>query len=260
LTTLWRPATLAREEGRLPDVTDPHLIDDPRGNRLLGALPDAAYQRIAAHLDLTDLRLRMILSRPDERVDFAYFPLVGAVSLIAFDASGDGVEVGAVGSEGAHGIPAVLADATLPIQAIVQLPGRAARLPADVVRAEFRQGAEFTDLLLRYNAALYVQTSQSVACNRLHPLTKRAARWLLAMHDRVPGDELPLTHDFLAGMLGTARPKVSTVLARLDRSGLTKSGRGNVTVLDRAGLEATACECYSIIRCEYERLLGAPVG
>jgi CRP-like cAMP-binding protein len=234
--------------------------DDPRRNRLLGALPEADYERLAPHIELLELRHRLVLSRPNEPSDSAFFPLHGAVSLIAFDASGSGVEIGAVGHEGAEGIFGILAGARLPIQAIVQLPGRAARLPADVVRDEFAVQGAFTDLILRYLAAHYVQTSQSVACNRLHSLTQRAARWLLAMHDRVPGDDLPLTHDFLAGMLGTARPKVSTVLARLDRRGLIRSGRGNVHVVDRAGLEATACECYEIIRTEYERLIGTGVG
>ncbi|MFL5778659.1 MAG: Crp/Fnr family transcriptional regulator, partial [Chloroflexota bacterium] len=172
---------------------------DPRRNRLLGALPAAAYDRIEPALELMELPTRMVLSEARALPGWAAFPLEGAISLIAFDADGDGVEVGAIGAEGAHGIPAILAAAALPIKAVVQLPGVAVRLPADVVRDEFREDGPFRDLLLRYLAAQFVQTSQSVACNRLHPLTQRAARWLLAMHDRVPGDDLPLTHDFLAG-------------------------------------------------------------
>jgi CRP-like cAMP-binding protein len=157
-------------------------------------------------------------------------------------------------------MPIVLGSGTMPIQAIVQLRGMAVTLPAEQVVDEYDRRGAFAEVVGRSMAALFFQTSQSVACNRLHGLRQRASRWLLAMDDRFHGEDLPLTHDFLAMMLGTSRPKVSSVLGSLTAAGLIRNARGHVTIRDRHDLEAAACECYGIVRAESERLLSRPVG
>ncbi len=233
---------------------------DPRANRLLALLDEDTFARLEPALEIAPLEARQILMRPDAPLSRGYFPLDGAVSIIAFDASGAGVEVGSVGHEGLLGLPIILDTVSMPLQAIVQLPGSAASLSGDVLRAEHERGETFHWIVDRYVAALLFQTSQSVACNRLHDLQQRTARWLLTMVDRYGSDEMPLTHDFLAMMLGTSRPKVSASLGALARQGVIRNERGSVCVLDRGGIEVATCECYGLIRAEFERLLGTPVG
>jgi CRP-like cAMP-binding protein len=237
-------------------MTDP----DYRMNRLLGLLDGPTYRRLEPHLVACRLDRRQVVMQPDVVLGDAWFPLDGALSLIAFDASGAGVEVGSVGPEGVLAVPIILGGGTMPIQAIVQLPGMAATLAAEQMIEEYDRRGSFANLVGRSMAALFFQTSQSVACNRLHSLRQRAARWLLAMADRYDGLDLPLTHDFLALMLGTSRPKVSTALGSLSDDGLVKNGRGSVRILDRPGLEKAACECYGIVRAESARLVGMPTG
>jgi len=233
---------------------------DPRANRLLALLDEETSARIQPALEIARLGARQIVMHPDAPLSRGYFPLDGVVSLLAFDASGAGVEVGSVGHEGLLGLPIILGTVSMPLQGIVQLPGSAASLPADVLRAEHERGQTFHQVVDRYVAALLFQTSQSVACNRLHDLQQRTARWLLTMADRYGSDEMPLTHDFLAMMLGTSRPKVSASLGALSRQGVIRNERGSVCILDRAAIEVAACECYGLIRAEFERLLGTPVG
>jgi CRP-like cAMP-binding protein len=235
-------------------------LPDYRMNRLLGLLDVPSYARLEPHLVATTMTSRQIVMRPEAPLAEAWFPLDGALSLIAFDASGAGVEVGSVGAEGVLAMPIVLRSGTMPIQAIVQLPGMAVTLPAEQVLDEFDRHGAFATVVGRSLAALFFQTSQSVACNRLHSLRQRAARWLLAMDDRFHGEDLPLTHDFLAMMLGTSRPKVSTALGSLTAAGLVRNGRGRVMIRDRDGLESAACECHAIVRAESERLVSTPAG
>jgi CRP-like cAMP-binding protein len=232
----------------------------PQRNRLLALLDEETSARLEPSFEYAPLQARQILMNPDAPLSRGYFPLDGAISLLALDASGAGVEVGSIGHEGLLGLPIILGTVSMPLQAIIQLPGSAASLPADVLRSEHERGERFHQVVDRYVAALLFQTSQSVACNRLHDLQQRTARWLLTMGDRYQSDEMPLTHDFLAMMLGTSRPKVSAALGALARQGLIRNERGSVCIVDRAGLEATACECYGLIQAEFERLLGTPVG
>jgi CRP-like cAMP-binding protein len=227
---------------------------------MLMLMSTAALARLQPHLTHLPFRSHEILHRPDVPIDAVYFPTAGAVSIVAFGASGSAVEVGTVGREGLVGLAAVLGGTSTPMQAIVQLPGDGFRMPAAIARAEYRAGGEFAEVISRFAAALIVQTGQTAACNRLHSLSQRAARWLLTMHDRVDGDVLFLTHDFLSIMLGTARPKVTVALSGLTRAGLVRNGRAVVTVVDRGGLERASCECYDIIRTEYDRLIGVPTG
>jgi CRP-like cAMP-binding protein len=229
-------------------------------NRLLALLDDETSRRLQPSFEIEPLDPRAILMRPDTPLSRGYFPLDGALSLVAVDASGSGVEVGSIGSEGLLGLPLILGTVSIPLQAIVQLPGSAASLPADVLRAEHERGESFHHVVDRYVAALLFQTSQSVACNRLHDLQQRTARWLLTMSDRYSSDEMPLTHEFLAMMLGTSRPKVSGSLGALARRGVIRNDRGSVAITDRAKVKRAACECYGLIRAEFDRLLGVPVG
>src|SRR4051812_7792985 len=209
-------------------------------NRLLALLDSETSRRLEPAFEVEPLHARQILMQPDAPLNRGYFPLDGALSLIAFDASGAGVEVGSVGYEGLLGLPIILGTITMPLQAIVQLPGSAASLPAEVMRAEHERGESFHQVVDRYVAALLFQTSQSVACNRLHDLQQRTARWLLTMDDRYQSDGMPLTHDFLAMMLGTSRPKVSAALGALAREGMIQNDRGLICIVQRPSIEQQA--------------------
>jgi len=163
--------------------------------------------------------------------------------------------VGLVGNEGVFGINVVLGSVTTPHEAIVQLPGDGVRASSDALRLEFRRGGQLQDLLLRYTQAFIVQIAQTAACNREHPLGGRLARWLLMSYDRATGGELELTHEFMAFMLGARRAGVTEAAGRLQDAGLIRYRRGRVAVLDRRGLEAASCECYPIVKTEFDRLL-----
>jgi CRP-like cAMP-binding protein len=198
-----------------------------------------------------------VLYYPQDPVSHVYFPNSGTVSVVATFADGGSVEVGVVGNEGVFGINVVLGSVTTPHEAMVQLPGDGMRASSEALRREFKQGGQLQDLLLRYTQAFIVQISQTAACNKVHPLDGRLARWLLMICDRAPGQDLELTHEFIAVMLGTRRAGVTEAAGRLQDEGLIRYRRGHVTVLDRQGLEATSCECYPVVKKEFERLLGS---
>jgi CRP-like cAMP-binding protein len=245
-----------RVPGDLGAAAPPRLTD----NRLLTALPREEYGRLAAHLEVVHLEALEVLAHPDEPLAHAYFPLTGIISVVAIDADGAIVEVGTVGNEGLAGLPAVLGLGASPFQTMGQVPGRHARLPMAALLAAAAPGTALHALLLRYAQAYSVLCGQSAASNRLHPMEERCARWLLMTHDRVPGDTFPITHEFLAIMLGIRRPSVTDTMVRLQEAGLLTYHRGVLTVLDRPGLEAVSCECYAITRAETERLLGPVFG
>ena len=191
-------------------------------------------------------------------IEFVYFPYNCVLSAVTMMSDGEGIEVGTVGNEGAAGLTAFLGPAVSPHRMLVQVPGEAVQIEARVLKREARKNPTFHDLLLKHHYAFLSQITQSVACNGLHPLLKRCCRWLLMTHDRVEGDELPLTHEFLSFMLAVRRPGVTETLHSLQENGLIQNGRATITIIDRAGLEAAACECYQIVVDEYERLLGSP--
>lgn len=170
--------------------------------------------------------------------------------------NGEAVEVATVGNEGMVGLPVFLEAATIPGKAFAQIPGEAWRMSADTFKEQVSPGTPLHELLQRYTQALFNLISQSTACNRLHTVEERACRWLLMTHDRVGSDSFPLTQEFLAQMLGVRRPTVSTVASILQRAGFISYSRGKITILDREGLESASCECYEIIRAEFERLVG----
>lgn len=235
-----------------PEKPSPQRIS----NRLLAALPSEGLERLREKFERVPLALREVLYNPDEPLGHVWFPLDGVVSLVSIMSDGATVETATVGNEGLVGLPVFLGVASLPGQAFVQVPGEALRLPVEDLRREVRDGRPLHSLLNRYTQTLFNQVAQSAACNRLHAIDERCARWLLMTHDRVSSDSFPLTQEFLAQMLGVRRPSVSTAASILQRAGFIRYRRGKITVLDRPGLEGAACECYGVVRREYDRLLG----
>jgi CRP-like cAMP-binding protein len=228
----------------------------PLSNRILNALPREEYERLAAYLEPVEMRVGEVLYQPNEPISHVYFPNRGTVSIICTLEDGKSVEAGMVGNEGMFGVNVFLGSVTSPLEAIVQLPGEAYRMRADVLRKEFKQGGHLQDLLLRYTQALIIQLAQTAACNRAHPIDGRLARWLLMCQDRAQASDLQLTHEFIAIMLGTRRAGVSEAAAKLQDGSVIRYRRGHVSILDRQGLEAHSCECYEIVKKEFDRLLG----
>jgi CRP-like cAMP-binding protein len=228
----------------------------PTGNRLLAALPPAEYARLAPHLETVVLTVKQQIYAANGPITHLYFPVAGVISLVQGELDGQVVEVATIGNEGMAGLPVFLGLESTPGQAFVQIAGAAQRMPSDVFRREVGAGTLLHDLLHRYTQALMVQMAQGAACNRLHPIDARCARWLAMTRDRVPSDTFELTQEFLGQMLGTRRAAVNEAMGTIQEAGLIRYTRGVITVRDRAGLEAAACECYGIIRAQYERALG----
>jgi len=224
-------------------------------NRLLAALPEAEYQNLVPHLEEVSLSLKKVLHEVGEPIEYVYFPLWGIVSSLSTMADGSMVEVGIVGNDGVVGIPAALGDNIATTTAMVQVSGSGMRMKASLLKSEFQRGGVLQNLLLRYIQALYALVTQNAACNRLHQLDGRLARWLLLVCDRVESNELPLTHEFMSQMLGVRRAGVTEAANTLQQAGLIRYTRGKITILKREELEATTCECYEIIKGEYARLL-----
>jgi CRP-like cAMP-binding protein len=225
-------------------------------NRLLGRLPKADFRRLFPRPRAVPFQLRQQLYQARSPVDFAYFPRSGSLSAITIMGDGRAIEVATVGNEGMVGLSAVLGAGPSPNDVIVQVSGEGLRLDVAVLKAEVERYGPVHDVLTRYHSAYLVQVSYSVACNGLHTMQQRCSRWLLMTQDRVGSDRVPLTHEFLAIMLGVRRPSITEVLQPLQRQGLIQNGRGIIRIVDRAGLEAITCECYRRTREEYDRLLG----
>lgn len=226
------------------------------GNKLLVALPNSEYERLFPKLQPVSLPFTQRLYEQNEPIEYLYFINRGVVSMLNIMEDGGAIEVATVGNEGFIGIPLLLGAERSPLEAFVQIPGDALRIKADVFKREITPGSPSYNLLLRYTQALIDQLGQSAACNRLHSIEERCCRWLLLTQDRVGSDEFPLTHEFLAQMLGVRRASVSIVAAVLQKAGLISYHRGKMMIVDRKGLEAGACECYQVIKAEYDRLLG----
>lgn len=224
-------------------------------NRILSALPKAEYEHLFAQLEHIEMPLGAVLYHPAEQMQHVYFPISGTISILAMVSTGTSVEIGMVGNEGMFGIPVVLGTVTTPTEAVVQIPGEGFRVQADVLREEFKKGGILQDLILRYTQAFIIQISQTVVCNSLHSINGRLARWLLMCQDRALSNELPLTHEFIADMLAVRRAGVTEAAGRLQKHGLINYRRGHITILDRAGLESTTCECYAEVKKEFERLV-----
>ncbi len=227
---------------------------DPQRNALLGRLPAKEYEKLAARLQPVRTAPRDVVYEKDEPLRDVYFPIDAVFSLISHS-DGHIVEVNTIGNEGMVGLPTFLGARTSPNDAYCQVPGRALGLGVGQLREVLSDDGSLHRLLSLYAQATIVQLSQNVACNRLHSAEQRCARWLLMTHDRAVRDEFPLTHEFLARMLGVRRATVTEIAGRLQDKELIRYRRGVITVLDRENLEILACECYQIIRDESARLL-----
>lgn len=223
-------------------------------NQLLSALVNTQYQHLVPHLERVDLSLGDVIYTMGREIEHVYFPEDSVVSLLQTLENGATTEVGLVGREGMVGLTVFLGGVLTPERAIVQLAGTAMRMKASVLREEIRVGSSLQLMLLRYTRAFLALMSQSVVCSQHHPLDQRFARWLLMMLDYSDSDTLNLTHEMVAGMIGTRRAGVTVAALALREKGLVSAARGRITVLDREGLETAACECYSIIRDEFSRL------
>ena len=228
----------------------------PPGNRLLARLPDADYHRLVPFLKPVELALDLVLYESHGQIDFAYFPTGAVLSALTIMRDGSVIEVATTGNEGLGGHTAAFGGKTSPNKVIVQIGGDGLRIEAKALRAEVANSGPLRELLTSYQAAFMSQVSQSVACNGLHRLEQRCCRWLLMTRDRTRSDDLRLSHEYLAFMLGARRASVTDALKPLQDAGLVRSQRGTISILDRKGLEARACECYLVVKEEYDRLLG----
>ncbi|HEY9876149.1 MAG TPA: Crp/Fnr family transcriptional regulator [Candidatus Obscuribacterales bacterium] len=236
----------------MPISRDP---PNPIENRLLAALPAEDYQRLVPHLELVPLKFQQVLYEPGEPIAYVYFPHRAIISLLSTMEDGTTVEVGLVGIDGMVGTAVILGGNTTTTLANVQVAGYGMRMKAERLKSEFNRGGALQSLLLLYTQALITQVSQIAACNRLHTLEERLARWLLTIQDRVQSEDLPLTQEFISQMLGTRRSGVTVAAGTLQQAGMICYTRGKITILNRQALEATTCECYKLIKTEYERLL-----
>jgi len=225
-------------------------------NRILNALTRSEYERLAPHLDHVNLSVGEILYHPEQEITHVYFPNRGTISIVSMFEDGGSVEVGMVGNEGMFGVSVFLGSVTTPLEAVVQLPGDGLRMRASVLKKEFEKGGLLQDLLLRYTQAFITQIAQTAACNSKHPIDGRLARWLLMCHDRSQSKEMEMTQEFIATMLGTRRAGVTVAAGQLRQEGVINYQRGHLTINDRAKLEASSCECYEIVKKEFDRLVG----
>jgi len=230
------------------------VFPGPIANRLLAALPQEDYQRLLPHLEAIPLVSGETLYEPGEPFHHVYFPTGGIISTIIEMEDAAAVETGLIGNEGMTGLHVFLGSAVVPLKTVVQVPGSAMRMKADVFHAEISRSTSLHGLLHRYTDAFLIQTAQSVACNCLHPLAQRCCFWLLKAHDRVGVEQFPLTQEFLAAMLGVRRPSVQPVAHSLREAGLIRYTRGNITIVNRKGLEAASCSCYRIVKSKFDRL------
>jgi CRP-like cAMP-binding protein len=231
------------------------LQHDPRQNHLLAALAMDEYQRLASHLERVELTLGDSLVESGKVLRHVYFPTDCIVSLLCVMDDGDSTEIAVVGAEGIVGISLFMGGETTPSRAIVQSAGIAYRLKGQLLKDEFYRAGPLQHLLLRYTQALITQMAQTAVCNRHHSLDQQLCRWLLLSLDRLPTDELVMTQELIANMLGVRREGVTASAVKLQRAGLIAYHRGHIRVLDRPGLEARVCECYAVVKKEYDRLL-----
>lgn len=243
---------------RISSISDLRPIVTPRQNQLLAALPGAEYARILPHLTPVPLPVGRVLHGAGDRERHLYFITSGIVSCFYVLENGSQAGVAVIGSEGAIGIDGFLGGEGAPSQAAVLCSGHAYRLPLDALQAERSRVPSLLLLLLRYTQALITQTTQTVVCNRYHSVEQQASSRILSCLDRLSSYDLPVTHETLADMLGVRREGITEAMGRLQSAGAIRNTRGRIVVLDRAALEAHACECYAVVTQEYERLLPGP--
>lgn len=229
-------------------------LPTPLWNQLLAAIPDVDRRRITPHLESVWLELGMALYESGGQMASVYFPTTAIVSLLYELKDGGSAEISVIGREGIVGIALFMGGGTVPNRAVVQSAGHAYRLRGPLLKQEFDRTGAVHDLLLRYTMALLTQMAQTAVCNRHHSVDKQLCRWLLLSLDRLPSDKLSMTQELIANMLGVRREGVTAAAGHLQSAGLISYHRGEITVLDRPGLEARVCECYEVVRREYARL------
>lgn len=228
---------------------------DPRGNLLLASLPAAEWARWSPLLEEVDLPLGRVLYESGLSLAHVYFPVDAIVSLLYVMEDGASAEIAVVGNEGLVGVSLFMGGETTPSRAVVQSAGRGFRLGAEALKKEFNRAGPVLHLLLRYTQALITQMAQTAVCNRHHSLDQQLCRWLLLSLDRLEGNELRMTQELIANMLGVRREGVTDAALKLQTAGLIRYARGHITVVDRPGLEQRTCECYAVVKKEYDRLL-----
>ena len=225
-------------------------------NWILNSLPQEEHESLLPMLQPTSLPPGQIIYVPDDYIEYVYFPSRGMV-LVSVTEDGATVEIGMVGNEGMIGIPIILGADIMPYQAEVQVEGDALKMRAEALKREFDQGGELQKLLLLYTNVLIAQLAQSALCNRFHTVGERLCRWLLITSDRVKSNEFKLTQDDLSHMMGSHRPNVTVAARVLQNAGLIHYSRGQITIIDRDGLEAAACECYRIVKQKFDQMVEA---
>lgn len=238
-------------------LTTPHSLSFPAANHILSALPKDEYKRLLPELVPVRFPRGKVLWEVGDAIRHAFFLLSGMTSLLSITQSGSTIEIAMIGNEGLAGVSAMLGFAIAPYKVVAQLPATALRIRVEALNREFKRGGPLQDLLLRFAHTLLTQVSQSAACSRFHTTEQRLCRWLLISRDRAGANTIPLTHEFLAQMIGCPRTSVSTIAAQIQRQGLIQLGRGRVQILDARGLEAYSCECYKVITQGINRFLAA---
>lgn len=233
--------------------------DNAFSNHLLAALPAEEFASLKPYLEPISLELGEVIYESGEQLEFVFFPTTAIVSLLYIMENGSTAEIGMTGNDGLVGVALFMGGMTTPNRAVVQSGGNAFRLPSKLLQSTFSTGGVFQSILLRYTQYLMTQISQTAVCNRLHSVEQQLCRWLLINHDLLQSNKLVMTHELIANMLGVRREGVSIAAANLQRNGLIKYSRGTITMLDRDSLESEVCECYRVVKKEYDRLLGTYV-
>jgi len=231
------------------------IAPDPKQNQLLASIPEAEWQHWKNDLEAVSMPLGQVLYESGRTMSHVYFPCTSIVSLLFVTEDGASAEIAVVGNEGIVGISLFMGGESTPSRAVVQSAGEGFRLKALTMKREFDRAGPVQHLLLRYTQALITQMTQTAVCNRHHSLDQQLCRWLLLSLDRLQGDTLEMTQELIANMLGVRREGVTGAALKLQEAGLIRYARGHITVLDRAGLEARSCECYAVVKQEYDRLL-----
>ena len=239
-------------------MSKPQRLDEP-SNRLLGALQPASRNRIDPHLEPVKYALGHVVCEAGGLLKHAYFPQSGVLSLLTVLENGSAIETANIGREGAFGLFAAMYSRVSFNRCLVQLQGSMVRCPIEVLQLEFKHSEHVRDLFVSYSETLLSQVQQTVACNALHTTEERMCRWLLMMHDRAEGEALPYTHEFLSHMLGANRKSVTLAALSLQKASLISYRRGQIQILDRAGLEKASCECYAIVRERFDAFLTPPL-
>jgi CRP-like cAMP-binding protein len=231
------------------------IIEGLKHNHLLAALPDEEWGRWAPLMEVVQMPLGQVLYESGVALTYVYFPITSIVSLLYVMENGASAEIAVVGNEGLVGVSLFMGGESTPSRAVVQSAGIGCRLDAQVMKTEFNRAGPVLHLLLRYTQALITQMAQTAVCNRHHSLDQQLCRWLLLSLDRLQGDELVMTQELIANMLGVRREGVTESALKLQKAALIRYSRGHITILNRGGLEQRTCECYAVVRREYERLL-----